>query len=142
MCSEQNRLLGVGPEAARDAEEEARLLARGRGHPVERKRDIRAHRLALPVRERTVISAATRAGRPCGPWVRRQLRRRAGPDRDPAAVIASYPNAGLSAHLDRHASGRERPTGEAHIRPPDPHAVPLCAPDSGSAGKLEVALLL
>jgi hypothetical protein len=48
---EQDRLLRVGAEAARHAQEETGLLARRRCHAVESERDVGPHRLALPIGE-------------------------------------------------------------------------------------------
>ena len=88
MGGEQPRLLGIGAKAARDGEEQAGLTARCRRHAVERERDVRPHRLALPVGERAVVSAAARlrGKRPTGR--RDELGGRPGANRDRHAPCA------------------------------------------------------
>jgi hypothetical protein len=104
---EERRLLGVGAEGRRDEQIDA-VGAGGGGHAIEGQRDVRAHRLALALRERPPVLARrerTRVG--VGPG-RRELGlggRRVG-------------NVGLGAdgdrvaHDDAHADRRQPAAGE------------------------------
>ena len=57
VAAEQLRLLGVGPVAARDQQHHAGRACRAL-HAVERESDVWSHRLALPVRQRSVVPAS------------------------------------------------------------------------------------
>ena len=72
MAGEQDGLLGVGAKAADDDERDA-VAPRRRLHAIERPRDVRAHRLALALFER---SAGTPPARPTTARRRRAARAR------------------------------------------------------------------
>ena len=114
---EQARLLGIGAEAARDAEEDAGLPASRGRHSVEGQRHIRPHRLALAVGERTVIPAsACERGQAARAWTRRQLRGGICPEWHALPPTFGEPHAGIAAQSDLDAGGRETVAGEGHIR--------------------------
>ena len=97
------RLLGVAAEALTTIERDA-VARRGRGQAVERERDVRPHRLALPERERAPYSP--------GPGAAAAVRRApaAPPRRDDrgAAPLAGDLDDGRVAHRDADARRRER----------------------------------
>ncbi len=102
MTGEQHGLLGIRAIAADDDERNAVALGRG-VHAIEGRRDVRSHRLALAVRERSAVLAGT--GRP-----ERDVGRGGELGLGARARLHPLASADLDriAHLDAHAHGSER----------------------------------
>ena len=117
VAREEHRLLGVAAEAAHHDQVDA--LGVGRGvHEVERRRDGRAHRLAVAVDQRARVAAA---GRPAGAPAARDRGGRhdqPGPRHRPRARAAR--DRGADGHLDR--GRRPRAAGQGERLDPRPGA--------------------
>jgi hypothetical protein len=144
LRGEQPCLLRIRTKPAGNAEEEPRFFVRRHREPVERERDVRPHRLALPVGEGTVIAAAARmCGQSFVTRTRGKLSCGSRPDwyaprHAPRRRFAAQPYPGFAADPDGHSGRCEAGTWERDVAGANLHPVPAPASDCRRDGRRAV----